>query len=210
MVLILGSFDKETKPALLALKSVLARGLMSEEWAALVVLLDDVEIYKLDVPDSAVSRFVISEAVDSGLSLFLISDRKFEDAVDIGTPGEETDAVVARFVRERFDGTVLKLGILDKVGVLAQIMEVAYLVRHVELTRGGEYIELAFLIGLERTSHGKIWFMKREGFDLSQMAWEILDKFGVHMRSYRDTDGLCAEALRIARYQSVGHGGSPP
>lgn len=209
MVLILGSYDHETKPALVTLKSCLASGLMSEEWTALVVLVDDIDVYKIDVPESTESLFVISETAETGLSLFVVRSRLLVDAVDMGRSTEDVDHVVAGFVSERYAGTVLKLPILDKVTVLASIMQVAFLVRHVELTRGGEYIELAYLIGLERASGGKLWFLKREGFELSSMAWEILDKFGVQMRSYINVEGMCAEALRVVRNLAL-RGPFPP
>jgi hypothetical protein len=74
------------------------------------------------------------------------------------------------------------------------------LVRHKEETRGGEYIELAFLLGTGTLNSSKVFFLKKEGFDMSEMGWELLDFYGVNFRSYKDEDYLCNEMVRLIRY----------
>ncbi|HTP54854.1 MAG TPA: hypothetical protein VML94_07880 [Thermoplasmata archaeon] len=203
VILIIGSFDPETKQVLTNLKAELAAGLMSESWVALVLLVDDVDLYKVDAPGSTETYSIISERVVGGVSAYLSRNGRLIEAHDARFTTGTADDYIAEFAKTRLGGTTLKLPIFEKVAELANIMSAAFLVRHIELTRGGEYIELAFLIGSDRSSAAHIWFFKHEGVELSQMAWEILDKFGVQVRPYRREPDLYVEAIRVARYQTA-------
>jgi len=202
VLLLLGSFDPETHRLLTALKEALAAGLMSEPWVSLVLLVDDVELYKVDTSLEGVSASIIVEKFDTDATLFLVRNGELEEAFDVPLGSSQLDAIVADYAKSRLDGTILKLPILEKVSELATVMAAAFVIRHQELTRGGEYIELAYLIGSDRASSAKIWFFKREGVDLSQMAWEILDKYGIQMRPYQHESQLLEEAIRVARYRA--------
>jgi len=203
VILIIGSFDPETKQVLTRLKAELSAGLMSEAWVALVLLVDDVDLYKVDAPGTTDTYSIISERSEGGLSAYVSKNGKLIEAHDARLLAGTSDDYIAEFAGTRFGGSVLKLPIFEKVAELASIMAAAFLVRHIELTRGGEYIELAFLIGSDKSSAARIWFFKHEGVELSQMAWEILDKFGVQVRPYRRETDLYLEAVRVARYQTA-------
>jgi hypothetical protein len=202
VVLILGSFDPETKKILIESRQKLAQALMSEAWVSLVVLVDDVELYKVDIPHTSDAVSIIVEHESDRTSMFVVKNGKLDEAIDVVTGNKSVDTLVSEFVRQRMGGTILRLPVLEKVSQLANVMAAAFVIRHLELTRGGEYIELAFLIGCDRASSSRIWFFKREGIDLSQMAWEILDKFGVQMRPYKDENQLMEELVRVARYRT--------
>lgn len=73
------------------------------------------------------------------------------------------------------------------------------MLRHRELTRGGEYIELVYLLGRGVLSPLKVYFFKKDGFNLSEMAWKIFNHHEVQFRSYTDEVGLNREAIRILK-----------
>ncbi len=72
------------------------------------------------------------------------------------------------------------------------------MVRDQELTRGGEYIELGVLLSMG-LDPSKVYFFKKEGIDLSEMTWELLDQYKINMRPYKDPEFLSREAVRITR-----------
>lgn len=94
----------------------------------------------------------------------------------------------------------MKLPILEKLKHLSFSASLLFLVRHRGLTRGGEYIELVYLLGESRMDPSKVYFLKKEGIDLSEMVKEILNRFRINFRSYRNENELCSEAISIAKY----------
>lgn len=73
-----------------------------------------------------------------------------------------------------------------------------FLIRDQELTRGGEYIELGLLL-LVKLDSSKIHFFKKEGIELSEMTWEILDLYKTNIRPCKDQEFLLRETVRITR-----------
>jgi hypothetical protein len=91
------------------------------------------------------------------------------------------------------------LPIIQTLEQLTRIASLMFVLRHHELTRGGEYIELVYLLGRGFLSPLKVYFLKKEGFNLSEMAWEIFNRHNVQFRSYTDEAGLNREAIRILK-----------
>jgi hypothetical protein len=89
--------------------------------------------------------------------------------------------------------------IFEKFDILMRLAKAAFLIRHKEETRGGEYLEL--IHALFRGHSKKVWFFKRNGLQLSAMLMEYLDKFKVNMRTYKDEKDLIAAIIRILKYE---------
>jgi len=89
--------------------------------------------------------------------------------------------------------------VLEKLQIVHDISLCTFILRHIEETRGGEYIELAYLLTTRKRGE-KIWFFKKEGIHLSVMVKELLDAWGVNFRTYKTVEDLIEEAVRIVRY----------
>jgi len=72
--------------------------------------------------------------------------------------------------------------------------------RHQELTRGGEWVELTYIA---QDCAKKMYLLKKEGIPLSTMVKEILDAYGVNLRAYNDEKELIEEIERIIRYKLI-------
>lgn len=94
------------------------------------------------------------------------------DAEDVSSL-EDVDKVVQKYFRRKFEMTSYsKLTILQKLHLHYLIMSVSFFIHDSELTRAGEYVELTHLVMSEIEDIGRkeVFFMKREGFPLSEMA----------------------------------------
>lgn len=199
VILLLGSYDPRTRRILLELKERLSRGLVSLEETVLVLLLEDVEIYKAEAEGNEMT--VIAERYDDRASLFIFSGSSIIDATDLSIANDIDTTTKDYLVTNHGARTLMKLPLLEKLRHLSFSTSLVFLVRHHSLTRGGEYIELVYLLGSEgRMDPSKMYFFKREGIDLSEMVREILNRFGTNFRSYKDKDDLCDEAIRVAKY----------
>ncbi|MCP8316663.1 MAG: hypothetical protein H3Z52_10580 [archaeon] len=99
---------------------------------------------------------------------------------------------------ERF----LEQPVLRKLQIIYDASLCTFLLRHKEETRGGEYIELAYLVITSKKSE-KVWFLKKEGILISTMVKELLDEWKINMRTYSNVEELIEEATRIVRYRLI-------
>ena len=111
----------------------------------------------------------------------------------------DVDREIRKILKSIGDDIHRKLQVLEKLEILAKDAALIFVIRHRELTRGGEYIELAYLATAVESN--KMWLMKREGVPLSTMVLEFLDSLGINMRTYSTQRELIAEAVRILRYR---------
>lgn len=103
------------------------------------------------------------------------------------------------FMKDKFGvASISRQSVLNKFDILARVAKTVFLIRDREETRGGEYVELAHIMG----NYGeKIWFFRRDGVRLSSMLMEYLDKFGIKIRPYTNRDRLVEGAIRILRHK---------
>ena len=85
---------------------------------------------------------------------------------------------------------------------MARFAELVLLLRHEELTRGGEYIGLMFLLdrGLEPR---KLFFIWNKNIPLSTMLKEALNNYNFNFRYYEDEEDLLEEVSRIIYYNMI-------
>lgn len=169
----------------------------------LIFLMDNIEIYTVNIKDEHQQDsklIVIAEKYDNKLTLFTTDERQIINVEDLYI-NKDIDQTVKSYISNKHNFTTFfKHPILEKLNILTTATSLTFLVRHRDLTKGGEYIELAYLLRSNILQPSKLYFFKKEGFDLSSMALEILDQYGVILRSYRDEKSLNREAIRIIKH----------
>lgn len=192
-ILLLGSFDPQTKNILENLKKEIAKAFSGENTYAL--MLDTVEIYISG--DIEVLTELFGE---DRITLFTFQNNQLIDMNDMELEKEGADTTVYNYLKERYDIAELsRLPIFNRLDVLMRNAKVIFLLRNKEETRGGEYLEL--MHALFRGHAEKIWFLKKDDIELSSMLMEYLDKYQVKMRTYHGRSDLETAVIRTLKYQ---------
>jgi hypothetical protein len=201
--LLLGSYDEATLQILKNTKEQVSQRLMNEADPVLILMLDTVDIYSIEISESGNTRkiTVIAEKYDNKVAIFTLNAAMISDAIDINLKStSDIDKLVKDYFRKKYEViSFTKLAILPKLKVLASAASMVFLVRDREETRGGEYIELVFMLGSSLASGAYTYLLKKEGIALSEMAWEILAEYGVSYRSYDRMNDLFVEITRLTR-----------
>lgn len=196
LVLLLGSYDEDTKRLLNDLKYEIARVFGGENVYA--YLLDEVEVYGFEEGFAIAEFFAPNRA---SLHVFNHSGEPLEEfqveVDDRREVGRRLEEELSK--REGFEVKVSPYSVFDKLDLLFQLSQVVLVIRDREETRGGEIAELIY--GLMRGMGSKVCLLKRNGVPLSSMLLEFLDKWRVNLRSYRNVRELKEEALRYVRYR---------
>jgi len=191
-VLLLGSFDPQTKARLESVKDEIVKTFSGENTYAL--LLDSVEVYFSDVVE------VLTElSNENTITLFVFQDNQLIDMADLKLE-KDADSTVYDYLKKQYRiKQFSRRPIFEKLDVLMRNAEVIFLLRDKEETRGGEYLEL--IHALFRDQAGKLWFLKRNDIVLSSMLMEYLDKYGVKLRTYQAESDLKTMVIRVLNYQ---------
>jgi len=201
IILLLGSYDKQTKPVLVGVKDNLEQAFVSHPEQVSALLLDETELYRFDLDGRELTIFI--EKYEGGLTLSVLDAQQTIDTEDFsGKNDEKIDEIIIQYLADHYQTkSYVKFTLLEKLRELSQFSSLVFLIRDQELTRGGEYIELGFLLSLPtaRLEPSKVQFFKREGMDLSEMAWEILDLYKINKHPYKDQEFLLRETVRITR-----------
>lgn len=192
LILLLGSYDPQTRFYLESVKEEIAKHFSGENLYAL--LLDNVEIYYVDTFQ------VLAELFNKDMvTLLVFQDSRLIDTYDVALKNG-LDETVYGFLKEKYDvKRITKESIFNKFNSLMRITKSIFLIRDKEETRGGEYVEL--LHALFQGHSSKVWFLKREGIQLSAMLMEYLDKFKVNIRTYNNQEDLITAIMRILKYE---------
>lgn len=192
LILLLGSYDPQTRFYLENVKEEIAKHFSGENLYTL--LLDNVEIYYVDTFQ------VLAELFNKDMvTLLVFQDSRLIDTYDVALKNG-LDETVYGFLKEKYDvKRITKESIFNKFNSLMRITKSIFLIRDKEETRGGEYVEL--LHALFQGHSSKVWFLKREGIQLSAMLMEYLDKFKVNMRTYNNQEDLITAIMRILKYE---------
>jgi hypothetical protein len=203
LFLLLGSYDEITLKVLIKIKDQISQRLMYENDNVLVLMLDSIDLYSVELRESGKVRkiTVIAEKYDNKVALFTLNESLIRDAVDLNlSSSTDVDKLVKDYFAKKYElVNFIKLGILPKLEQLGMAASMVFLIRDQELTRGGEYIELVYLLGARALKGADMYLIKREGLELSEMAWEILTEYGVNYRSYKDETQLFNELTRIVK-----------
>ena len=192
-ILLLGSFDPQTKAQLEDIKEEIVKTFSGEN--VYTLLLDGVEVYFSDVVE------VLTESsAEDRITLFIFQDNQLVDMDDLKLEKDHVDKTIYDYLKKKHNITKFnKLSVFDKLDVLMRNAKVIFLLRDKEETRGGEYLEL--MHALFRGQAEKIWFLKKNGIALSSMLMEYLDKYEVKMRTYQGKGDLGSAVIRTLKYQ---------
>ena len=192
-ILLLGSFDPQTKAQLENIKEEIVKTFSGENVYAL--LLDGMEVYFSDVVE------VLTElSGEDRITLFIFQDEQLVDMEDLKLKKADIDKTVYNYLKKKYGITEFnRLPIFDKLDVLMRNAKVIFLLRDKEETRGGEYLEL--MHALFRGYAEKIWFLRKNGIALSAILMEYLDKYEVKMRTYQGRSDLEKAVIRTLQYQ---------
>jgi hypothetical protein len=164
LILLLGSYDTKTKEVLNRVKREIAKYSTYLPEHIVPLLLEDVELYRCWRPPETE---IIVERFDSRATVMLLEHGVLTDVWDIDAETlEDIDLELRRMGYE-----CVRLPVMVKLQLLANVSFLVFLLRHMELTRGGEYIELAFLLG-KRLDPCKVYFLLRQGIEVSTMVDE--------------------------------------
>ncbi|RLG62916.1 hypothetical protein DRO02_07420 [archaeon] len=186
IILLLGSYDPSTKKILEQIKNEIAKISTWRRGYMLSILLGNTELYEL--PDD---RNALVELNDHTATIFIGSWKGIEDVIDVPAKSFK-DA--EKILKERY-GEFIRIPVLEKLVRLATASSLVFVVRHEEFTRGGEYIELAFIAG--RVSPEKIYFLANKKIKLSTMLEELLEYMKFHIRYYESEKHLLEMIYRI-------------
>lgn len=191
-ILLLGSFDPQTKNQLENLKEEIAKAFSGENVYAL--MLNTVEVYIADDMEVLTELFG-----KNNVTIFIFQNNQLLDATDVKLQKTGMDKTVYDYLKKEYKITHLRrLPIFDKLDVLLRDAKIIFLLRHKEETRGGEYLEL--MHALFRGHADKIWFLKKNDIELSAMLMEYLDKYGVKMRTCQGEKDLKDIIIRTIKY----------
>jgi hypothetical protein len=193
IILLLGSYDKETKKILEIIKEEIAKMSIFYGETIFTLLLENVEIYKTDTDWICVEKF-------DGKATFIIFEHdsiKVKNVADFEDKSEED--IVNTLQRLSYKSFV-RLPVLEKLRVLATISSLVFVIRHKELTRGGEYIELAFLLGKDLDPR-IVYMLVNSEVKISAMLKELIDYTKINFRVYENEEDLLETVRRILYYE---------
>lgn len=192
-ILLLGSYDPHTKSLLNSIKEFIAKKFQEEIYGT---ILEDVEIYICDEKGYA----VLVEKEKPIAYIFYLN--KILDVLSLKS-GDDFERSLREILKEKHGVNIeFRLPILRKLQELAKFSKPILIVRERELTRGGEYVELAFLL-LEGTDTSKIVFLWNNKVDISSMVKELLDACNFNFRPYSSEKELLDEVYRLIYYKII-------
>ncbi|MEM2995242.1 MAG: hypothetical protein QXI91_04420 [Candidatus Bathyarchaeia archaeon] len=191
IILLLGSYDSETKLQLENLKEEIAKSFSGEDVYAF--LLDNVEIYYSDIVQ------LLAELLnETKATFFIFENDRLVDVYDVDVKNGLDETVYA-FLKEKYGvKKINKPPIFEKFTILMRLAKAIFLIRHKEETRCGEYLELMHALFSGHSE--KVWFFKRNGLQLLAMLMEYMDKFKVNMRTYNNGKSLTTAVTRVLKY----------
>jgi sirohydrochlorin ferrochelatase len=193
-ILLLGSYDSETRRILYKVKDEINKlSIYYDEYLLIPLLLENVEVYRV-VKEDRVGLAILERYAESLWSLMIAIEGKIEVYDDVeGGSLEEVEEVIEKTYGLRWT----RLRLLEKFRYLANVVAgsgLVIVIRHVELARCGELIELTFLLR-EGVPADVIRVLVNEEINVSSMLLELLRMYRIYWERYGDEE----ELLRIIR-----------
>ncbi len=193
-ILLLGSYDSETRRILYKVKDEINKlSTYYDEYLLIPLLLENVEVYRV-VKEDRVGLAILERYAENLWSLMIAIEGKIEVYDDVeGGSLEEVEEVIEKTYGLRWT----RLQLLEKFRYLASMVAgsgLIIVIRHVELARCGELIELTFLLR-EGVPVDVIRVLVNEEINVSSMLLELLRMYRIYWERYGDE----GELLRIIR-----------
>jgi hypothetical protein len=192
-ILLLGSYDSETKRILYKVKDEINKlSTYYDEYLLIPLLLENVEVYRIAKEDKF--GLAILERYAENLWSLMIA---IEGEIEYDDVGEGSLEEVEEVIEKTYGLRWTRLPLLEKFIHLARTVMgsgLVIVIRHVELARCGELIELVFLLR-EGVPPDAIRVLVNWEINVSSMLLELLRMYRIYWEHYRDEEGL----LRIIR-----------
>lgn len=190
-LVVLGSYDHTTKPLMRGLQERLVADFSADP--LLVYLIEDVTCF--DAHDKTGEMTLIVETYEPGhATVFIFSGATLIEACD--TDYTELNEDLKRFMRSNYDIEIYRQrSLLSGMSFVGSISTGVLVIRDQELTRGGELVELSYLL-FERVGIRHLMLFKRSGITLSSMVEEMLSIYGIQVVVFETADGLYESARK--------------
>jgi hypothetical protein len=169
---------------------------MVTDKSVMIFLLNSIEIFSFEGQDRR-KMILISEVMEEKIVFYHLYPEKIID-VDQRDIMNNLDLKenIYRYLTEKYPNSNFhEFSIFEKLDSIADMATGIFFIRHKELTKGGEYVELAYLMNKPYAS--KTFFLKKEGFDLSTMTHEIMERQRITFVTYRGETQLHQHMKRI-------------
>ena len=202
-ILLLGSYDPQTKNLLYQMKDRLSDNFMYHPDRFLFLVLDSLEVFIADVVSFSGTEKItmITEKYDDfKFTLYNVHESTIIDVEDLTISANLSiqDEIRLYLQKKYQESTFFKPTILDALRFIGSASSLVVILRDAEQTRGGEYIELVYLL-LNNFPPHQVFVPKKEGLELSEMAWEILDYYGVNFRPYKDVESMVSRVTTVLK-----------
>ncbi len=192
IILLLASYDPETKSILYRIRDEIAKYSTYFRDYIITLLLENVELFMADD-----RHVILVERFNDMATAMIFEEYSLIDVVDFKVNAE---ADVEAKLRSLNYQVLTKFSILDKLELLAQSSFLTFVIRHKELTRGGEYIELSFLLG-RGLSPDKVYLFINQEIEISTMLKELIEATRIRLRTYNDESDLVETIRRVIYYE---------
>lgn len=188
-ILILGSYDQATKDILHRLRMDLNK--QFERYSCFTVLLENIEVHQSRAKSHDLFILIETENQYSGTVTIvqessILDTLTFLDETELkGILSDDAGVIDMKAFR--------KLKEFEKLMLLAQWADVIYLIKENELTRGGELVEVTYLLTLGNISYlftQNMEFFVHQGTTISTMLKELIEFRNIRTFSYDTYDNL--------------------
>lgn len=202
-ILILGSYDKETKNFIKRAKNTLTDTF--QRYSCTTLLLENIDMY-VSSTSSAHDYWIIFENEENRNTVIILEDKiKPIEFIDYKNQ-EEFKKRLGKDSSQPIDFKQFrKLSQIEKVQYLDEWADLIFLIREVESTRGGEIVELVYL--LFQQSSSKSWrdpnkyeFFYKNDITLSSMIKEIVNFYNIIPKDYLNADDLDNKLIDTVNY----------
>jgi hypothetical protein len=192
-ILLLGSYDEETKKVLCFAKDELADRF--QRYCCTTLLLENIDMFVSLMPDIH-DYWVIIEKKDEGGTVIAMNRKKqpieiveFKDEKEFRSRLGKDSGNTIDLRRFR------KVEQIEKVELLNNWADLVYLVRELESTRGGEVVELVYLLlhqslTLSKRDPFKYEFFFNRNIPISSMIKEIVSNYKINPTDYSNVQEL--------------------
>lgn len=181
-MMILGSYDKTTKSLMHSIQPPLIRQYTDNN--LMVYLLEDlITFVAIDIELRKTAMVVIDKSDEFQTTFFVFIDNEIVESDTVYFAYDES--VVTGYLQQQYG--IMVTGISSLLAALEFLCGLSIgttVIRHEELTRGGELVELCVLV-LRGYPPSGLLFARQEEIELSSMLKELLDKYRIDSFPYK-------------------------
>jgi hypothetical protein len=181
-MMILGSYDKTTKRLMHSIQPPLIRQYTDNK--LMVYLLEDLITFDaIDIESGKTAMVVLDKSNEFQMTFFVFTDNEIVESDTLYSAYDES--VVTGYLQQQYGITVTRTSsLLDALEFLCRLSIGTVVIRHEELTRGGELVELCVLV-IRGYPSSRLLFARQKEIELSSMLKELLDKYRVKSFPYK-------------------------